>query len=212
MNEIITDALIFDVDGTIWDSTSVSADAWNEALKGEGLSCPPITADSLKKLFGKPMDQILSSVLPDSTDEKRSYLADKIYRIEEEFLEKYPPKAYEGLEEALSRLSAHYPLYVVSNCQKGYIEAMYRATGLSRFFQDKNCYGDTGLYKAENIALMVKKHGLKNPVYIGDTEGDREASEAAHVRFAWCSYGFGTPLSYDFLIESPEMLPSAFGL
>ena len=45
--------------------------------------------------------------------------------------------------------------------------------------------------KADNIKELVKRNGLKNPVYIGDTEGDRIACEEAGVPFVHAAYGFG---------------------
>ncbi|MBO7357369.1 MAG: HAD hydrolase-like protein, partial [Lachnospiraceae bacterium] len=52
--------LIFDIDGTIWDTTDIVAESWNRAARESGLkeeNCR-ITGDILKKEFGKPMDVI----------------------------------------------------------------------------------------------------------------------------------------------------------
>lgn len=44
------DAYIFDVDGTIWDSTPIVKDAWNQAFRDYGIDSVNITADMLKNL------------------------------------------------------------------------------------------------------------------------------------------------------------------
>lgn len=52
------DGLIFDVDGTLWDSTDLVAKAWNYVLETETNLPADVTGDLLKTLFGKPMDEI----------------------------------------------------------------------------------------------------------------------------------------------------------
>ena len=47
------EAIIFDVDGTLWDSTDEVAVSWNEALKRETELRRKVTAEELKKEFGK---------------------------------------------------------------------------------------------------------------------------------------------------------------
>ena len=38
---------------------------------------------------------------------------------------------------------------------------------------------------------MVEKHGLKNPVYVGDTALDAKSAAQAGVPFIHANYGFG---------------------
>ena len=45
------DGIIFDVDGTVWDSTPVVEQAWNRALEEAGYAAR-VTALRLKSLFG----------------------------------------------------------------------------------------------------------------------------------------------------------------
>ena len=47
------DSIIFDVDGTLWDTTHVVADAWNEVVRSETSLDLSITPQKLKTLFGK---------------------------------------------------------------------------------------------------------------------------------------------------------------
>ena len=47
--------IIFDVDGTLWDSTREVAVAWNKVLQDEMEGHEILTAEGLQKEFGKPM-------------------------------------------------------------------------------------------------------------------------------------------------------------
>ena len=50
--------IIFDVDGTLWDTTDVVAKAWNQAVASAGIEAKHITGEILKREFGKPMNVI----------------------------------------------------------------------------------------------------------------------------------------------------------
>ena len=98
---------------------------------------------------------------------------------------------YPGVEQTLAALAARWPLFLVSNCQDGYIEAFFQAHGLGRYFTDYENPGRTGLPKADNIALVAERNGLRRPLYIGDTQGDYDAASKAGVPFLHAAYGFG---------------------
>ena len=200
---LMCDGVIFDVDGTIWDSTAVVEHAWNKALEDAGFDIK-VTAGQLKGLFGLPMDVILERVMPGSTVEERNLIQNSCYKYEQEFLEREPGALFPGICEAIQELSRKMPVYIVSNCQSGCIELVLKKTGLEDYVADYNCFGDTGLYKAENIKLMVEKHGLKHPVYVGDTVMDADACKKAGVRFIYAAYGFGKADNFDAIIYDPE--------
>ena len=61
------DALIFDLDGTLWNALSVSAEAFSSALKSNGIDIV-VTEDVLKKVTGMPFDQCLEKIYPGITD------------------------------------------------------------------------------------------------------------------------------------------------
>ncbi len=186
-----TDGIILDIDGTIWDSTEIVAGAWNRAL-GEMQLPKKVTAERLKGLFGKPMNIIALELLPDLDEKTRDALMLKCCRYEQEALEADPCRiTFPGVVETIRRLSETIPVYIVSNCQKGYIELVMEKTGISDCITDHECYGETLKGKAENIRLVCERNQIRFPVYVGDTDGDREECEKAGVRFIFAAYGFG---------------------
>ena len=46
------------------------------------------------------------------------------------------------------------------------IELFLKKTGLAPYVTDTECFGDTGMKKAENIRLVVARNGLQQPVYV----------------------------------------------
>ena len=49
------ESLIFDIDGTLWDSRALVAEGYNIQLKKEGLDHLFVDAETLRPLFGKVM-------------------------------------------------------------------------------------------------------------------------------------------------------------
>lgn len=200
--KIKTDALILDVDGTLWDSTPLVAEAWTNAIKDEGYD-KKVSPDELKGLFGKPMNVIADLLLPEFDEETRARIMDRCTEYEEETLEKNEKDiSFSGVADTIRELSKRISVCIVSNCQSGYIELVCEKLGITGFIADKECYGDTGLYKAENIKLVVERNGYKNPVYCGDIQGDQDASHEAGVPFIHAAYGFGDADAPEAVIKS----------
>lgn len=192
-----TDAVILDVDGTLWDSTGIVARAWIKALREAGIEDVEVTSDRLKGLFGKTMDVIADELLPETEAEKRYQIMDVCCVYEHEALLEDPCHiCYDGVIETIKELSAMTDVCIVSNCQAGYIELFLEKTGLFDYVKDIECFGNNGNTKDENIRLLVERNGFEHPIYVGDTMGDMQASDGAGVPFVWASYGFGTPDHY----------------
>lgn len=191
MEKIITDGIIFDMDGTIWDNTGVFAESWHRACLEDGFDVN-FTPELLQSLFGKTMTDIADACIPSDDPEKRYAALRKCEKYEMDDLVKSDENTcYPGLHDTIRSLSKRIPLFIVSNCQAGYIETFLKMSGLGECFTDFICYGDNGLVKADNIGIIVNKHGLKAPVYVGDIQGDKDSCDKAGVGFIWASYGYG---------------------
>ena len=204
------DSIIFDVDGTLWDSTDVVAKAWTDYLRQKEQIDLTITAGQLKTLFGKPLAEIAALVFPEYPENEQLRLIDGCCEAEHTLLHITGAPLYEDLEKALQILSAQYPLYIVSNSQCGYIELFLEKTGFAKYFQGHLCNGDTGLDKGSNIRQIADQNGLKDPVYVGDTMGDFEACRKAGVPFVLAEYGFGEVSEPDMRISKPMDLITLF--
>jgi len=185
------DSIIFDLDGTLWDSTGNVALAWEKARQQVDYVVEPITREKVRSITGMAYDVIFEVLLPDMEVGKRDYFKAVCAKSEIDTLNEIGGDLYPELDETIKYLSDKYKLYIVSNCQSGYIETFLSHCPVAGYFLGHQCYGTKGQPKAENIKDIVNDHQLKAPVYIGDTKGDRDSAAKAGVPFIFASYGFG---------------------
>ena len=187
-----TDGIILDIDGTLWNSTPIVAEAWNEIIEKRDDIPFRFTAKQLTQLFGRPLPVIADMVFPFLEEKERYDLMNECCEREHELLRASTQNIlYPGVAETMKALCKKIPLFIVSNCQAGYIEVFLKATGFGHYFKGHQCPGDTGLAKAANIRKIAETYDLQSPVYVGDTMGDFQACEKARVPFIFASYGFG---------------------
>lgn len=185
------DGIIFDVDGTLWDSTETVAAAWNQAAEEFGGLNAHLSGVILKKQFGKPMNVIFKELFPSLSPKDRSRLEILCDEQERIYLKKTPGLFYPDVFDTIKTLSKSWPLFIVSNCQAGYIDLVLEAGKLSPFIKGQLCLGETGLSKGKTLRSLMTRFGLESAVYVGDTQGDREACQEAGIPFIWATYGFG---------------------
>ena len=191
------ESLIFDIDGTLWDSRALVAEGYNIQLKAEGLDHLCVTAEELKPLFGKVMTEIADVILASVDPKDRYDLMERCMETENKYLFENECKiGYPGILETVQELAKHYRLFIVSNSQCGYPELCMDKLGLTPYIEGHMCFGDTGTSKGKTIRTLMQKHNIENCAYIGDTQGDYEATVEADVPFIWATYGFGTPDGY----------------
>lgn len=185
------DGIIFDIDGTLWDSTDPVAASWNQAIRENSSLDLTIDAGTLSGLFGKTMTEIGNILFPGMPEEEKERLLTICMEQENLYLEDHPGIFYNGVIETIKKLAEKYPLFIVSNCQCGYIEVTVRSGGLESYIRDHLCFGETQVPKGQTLRMLMDRNGLKDPVYVGDTQGDADACREAGIPFIFAEYGFG---------------------
>ena len=201
------ESLIFDIDGTLWDSRALVAEGYNIQLRREGLDHLCTDAETLKSLFGKVMMEIGDMLFASIPVPERYELMERCMATENRYLEENECRiGYPGVKETLTELAKNHRLFIVSNSQRGYPELCIGKLGLGELFEGHMCFGDTGTCKGETIKTLMKKYGITSACYIGDTQGDADAAEMAGIPFVFCRYGFGAVEKYYSAVDGIEEL------
>lgn len=196
------DSLIFDLDGTLWDSTKQIKIVWTTIAKQYNIDLNKIPIESI---MGLSNSDIIAKFFNNNPSLGNSFL-NECQNSENEFLAIHGGNIYPNTIDTIQDLSKKYNLYIVSNCQKGYIETFLNFYNLNHYFKDFECSGNTNLPKASNIQLLMARNGIDSSIYIGDTEKDYDAAINSNNRFIWASYGFGTCKNYDYTIKDIKEL------
>jgi phosphoglycolate phosphatase len=183
--------LIFDIDGTLFRTETITVPAVREGFERHGLTPP--TATEIFSYFGRPVEayrQWLGSLCPGD-------LARRVedYSLRRE-LELVPEKGelYPQVREALAELRAMVKLMAIcSNGPQDYVEAVVRGMGLERYFdavryrRDEDCDKSQMLH---DLLVDLAATGLPG-VVIGDRYDDVEAAQGNGLLALGAAYGYG---------------------
>lgn len=206
------ESLIFDIDGTLWDSRALVAEGYNLQLRAEGLSHLRVTAEDLLPLFGKIMTEIADVLLASVPVPQRYALMERCMDRENLYLKENPCRiAYPQVQETMAALGKTHRLFLVSNSQRGYPELCMEKLGIAHLISGHLCFGETGTDKGETIRTLMARYSIQSTAYVGDTQSDYEATLKAGIPFIWAAYGFGAPTGYASKIDRFSDLPALLG-
>ncbi|MGM9803921.1 MAG: HAD family hydrolase [Muribaculaceae bacterium] len=196
------DALIFDMDGTLWDAMDSYAEVWNVAFAELGIPLV-LTGDDLKDGMGLSIDQILDMLKQrHCIDVDRDRFLARVDEIENEIMPKIGGVPYEGMVEGMQLLAQSYRLFLVSNCGVQGLQNFMRYTGIESYITDFVSYGMRQCGKADNLLYLCDNHKVACAVYVGDTQSDCNSAHAAGMPFVYAAYGFGDCSDYELRCES----------
>lgn len=206
------DSLVFDLDGTLWDSCEACAQGWNNVLRRHGMVFREIVADDVRRVAGKPHDVCMRETFVGFSERDLQILTEETAEEDNLIVARDGGVLFDGVAAGLRALAQQYPLFIVSNCQAGYIDQFMKHSGLGALFVDVECWGVTGRTKAENLGLIIERNRLAQPWFVGDTAGDHAAARACGVPFVHARYGFGDCPDADLRIARFGDLPHALGI
>lgn len=183
-------AIIWDLDGTLWDSCETVAAAWNRDCQYHGIA-RSFHPNEIRGYCGKTLSEIAELVFPDMIKQTRESIMERMFLAENRPLSECGGKLFAEEQQVLADLHARYFMAIVSNCGLGYIESFLSGNQMNHFFDDYENAARTGLSKGENIRLVIERNQIDFAVYIGDTSSDLFAAEVASVPFIFAAYGFG---------------------
>ena len=180
-------SILFDLDGTLWDTTIEVEKVWNEIALEYGLE---IGKNQIKNIMGLDKKEIIESLFKNNNKDGNEFIT-KCQEKEIEYLRENGGHIYNNTIKTIIELANKYNLYIISNCQEGYIESFLEYYSLHQFFKDFECSGKTGMSKYENINSVLKRNNILKAIYVGDTQKDFESADKNKLPFIWAEYGFG---------------------
>ncbi|MBR0041009.1 MAG: HAD family hydrolase [Oscillospiraceae bacterium] len=204
---MVFDGIIFDIDGTLWDSCEAVRASWQESLRWRfGCFGSPDLAQ-VRSIMGLGPDEIAQKLFSRFGAHAREVFA--ALSVDEcAWLSAHGAELYPAVIETLRALARERRLFLVSNCQDGYIDAFLHANAAEDLFEDCLCAGVTGLDKSGNLQRLKRERGLAHAVFIGDTAGDERAARESGCVFIHASYGFGEAEAPDAVLGSFAALPA----
>ncbi|OGK08164.1 MAG: hypothetical protein A2W80_00330 [Candidatus Riflebacteria bacterium GWC2_50_8] len=187
------DAIIFDIDGTLWNASQASATGWNNGLAKLNIDLR-VTVAQIEGVAGNPYEKCIDILLPGLREQYPS-LSDTLNSCEIEVVKACGGTFYDGVLEGIKTLADSNKIFLVSNCQEWYMKLFLQFSGLEPVLSGYDCHGMSGQPKHEMFARLITRFGLKRPVYVGDTAGDEKAASLAGIDFIHAAYGFGSPVN-----------------
>jgi phosphoglycolate phosphatase len=186
-------SIIFDLDGTLIDSSASILASFHEAFQSQGL-CPavPLTANIIGPALGQTLDQLLGYV--DLTLRAR---------LSQSFMDHYDAVSYQqtiafdGIESLLQELSAMgVAMYIATNKRISPTRLIVQHLGWSdKFFgvYSRDSFAPAASTKAQVIRQIIMAHALAEQytLYVGDRDEDASAATDAQVSFERAGWGYG---------------------
>jgi len=197
--------LIFDFDGTLFDTSIGLTLAINELLNKYNLES--IDREKVKEIVGGGIQATLKHIFKDKYNDN----------LIEEFNEIYRKYMFEGLVpytniiETIKKIKSEINCKIViySNKSKFFIIEILRKFDIYNLF-DEIITIDDGFKKPDKNAILylIEKYNIKNEdVYIiGDSEFDIETARISKVKSIFASWGFGKNLNGDFIAYEPSQI------
>lgn len=199
--------VIFDLDGTLIDSSDSVLETLHVVIDQFGISHKPLTS---KDLIGPPLDAVLRTIIG------KEFLP-KLPLLKEAFVKQYDTVGYkkalpyEGIEHAIKLIRQRSnKVCIATNKRLNPTIKMLKYFGWEDLFDHivaVDSIDPPFTSKTEMLRYLISQKNLKQEatVYIGDLFSDYESSVAAGLYFLLATWGFGDPKSFDCLTDKQKV-------
>ena len=186
-------AIIFDLDGTLVDSSPGIATALSSAFSAVGRTMP---FRDLRRVIGPPIKVIAKRLEPTLTDNELS-IVESVYRSQYDLKAWSETSLFEGVPEGLRTLRTWgWRLFIVTNKPHLPTIKILSQFGLGPLFDEvltRDISYPPYRTKAAMVADLVRSHSLSigKTIMVGDTLEDEEAAHSNNLDFVFARYGYG---------------------
>ena len=192
--------LIFDLDGTLFDSAPEILDCLREIFRINDIE---VNNDFNYSIIGPPLKDTLKSLVQEKD-------INKIDRLISDFIKLYDSKycykteLYKNVRETLEILEREKRLLLITNKRHAPTKIMLENKNIIHFFENYFCVDANYPKKKDKTTLIANtisdlNINPANTVYIGDTKGDLLASDNNNIKFIYAGWGYGENIDSAFL-------------
>lgn len=176
------DLLIFDWDGTLFNSIDWIVECMQHAAKEVG--CPVPTPDAAKDVIGLSIIRAMDALFPDADPEMREQLV-RTYSLMYASRQLGPADLFKGVYEMLQELSSTgYRLAVATGKTRAGLQKAMQATQTEEFFHVTRCADETASKPDPKMLLDIIHHAEVAPertLMVGDSVHDLQMAQNAHI-------------------------------
>ena len=177
--------VLFDLDGTLVDSTEVHLYSFLDALDALGIPRKPGVEEQFRSEVGKRFLDIVRDIYPELSEDMVRKIRQKKWEFTPRYLNRI--KVLPGVYDTLNELHGKYPLALVTSASRKFVQWVFGATNpsLGMYFDAVVSAEDVthGKPDPEPFLLAARKLGVDDAVVVGDTEYDRAAAIGAGFSF-----------------------------
>ncbi|WP_336046324.1 HAD hydrolase-like protein [Solibacillus ferritrahens] len=173
-------AIIFDMDGTLFQTNLILEPALEQTFEylrqnGHWSGATPI--EQYRQIMGVPLNVVWETLCPDLTEEIREQSNEHFQLMLIDQIQRGNGALYPDVLPTLQKLSEHYPLYIASNGQTAYLQAIAAHYRLDRWIKavySIDCVDTNN--KSHLVQHIMKEHHINNGYVVGDRASDINAA------------------------------------
>lgn len=196
-------AVLFDMDGTLLQTEKLSTPAFRrtfEKLRDRGLWDGPMPNESeITNVLGMTIDQVWKKLLPGASEAAIEAADTYLLENEIQLIRERVTDLYPGVIQTLQELHDRgIPLFIASNGQEDYIDALCDEYGLRPLMTDLYSAGRFRTRsKNDLVAKLLADYQVETAVMVGDRHSDVEAGKKNGLFTIGCDFGFANPGELD---------------
>ncbi len=180
--------LIFDLDGTLYDTTTSFLPTMRTVYRAFGVPYPGDRA--ILRWVGDPFDVFLDWLVKQGFPASPAALAETIAREEHRSIQQ-TGALYLGVEDTLIELTNRgFTLALCTNGDRPYVNAVLGKFRLLDLFSAIETHGDAGHTKTRMVSDLLRPHRPRHAFMIGDRFHDVRAGRANGCIVVAAAYGF----------------------
>jgi len=177
--------VLFDLDGTLIDSTEVHLYSFMDALDALGIPRKPGVAERFRSEVGRRFLDIVRDLYPELDERTVQQIRQKKWEFTPRYLDRI--RVLPHVYESLNALHGNYPLALVTSASRRFVQWVFGATNpsLGMYFDVVITAEDVthGKPDPEPYLLAAERLGVDRAVVVGDTEYDRISAIRAGFSF-----------------------------